>query len=122
MLTGLIGEHPSAVRSAALRAVASSLTASRLAADHLAAMMDDPELGAVAAARQILAAVPVLRDYPTQGARSALLKITSDRAVAERYLAGCPEEPRRGRFASELLTWLAEHGGLTTRQHTLDGS
>ncbi|WP_204007821.1 hypothetical protein [Virgisporangium aurantiacum] len=222
MLTGLIGEHPSEVRSAALRAVASSLTASRLAADDLAAIMDDPELGAVAAtalgcvgdhravphlvrlllsegteprlaaafravapagadpqapvaaARQILAAlpdscvpelpmrvlaafgpaaaaavpeliarlegaendtpdwafyvlgqigpaaaaaVPVLRDYPTQGARSALLKITSDRAVAERYLAGCPEEPRRGRFASELLTWLAEHGGLTTRQH-----
>lgn len=222
MLTGLIGEQPSELRSAALRALASSLTASRLAADDLAAMMDDPELGAVAATalgcagdhravpqlvrllhsegteprlaaafravaragadpqapvaavRQILAAlpdscapelpmrvlaafgpaaaaavpeliarlegaendtpdwafyvlgqigpaaaaaVPVLRDYPTQGARSALLKITSDRAVAERYLAGCPEELRRGRFASELLTWLAENGGLTTRQH-----
>jgi HEAT repeat protein len=222
MLTCLLGESPSEVRSAALGALASSLTASRLGADDLAAMMDDSELGAVAAtalgcvgdhravphlvrlmlsssdeprlaeafravarsgadpeapvaaARQILAAlpdscapelpmrvlaafgpaaaaavpeliarleeaendtpdwafyvlgqigpaaaaaVPQLRDYPTQGARSALLKITSDRTVAEQYLAGRPEELRRGRFASELLTWLAEHGGLTVRQH-----
>ncbi|MEU0562328.1 HEAT repeat domain-containing protein [Dactylosporangium sp. NPDC006015] len=222
MLTGLLGEGPSEVRSAALRALALSLTASRLRVDDLAAMMDDPELGAVAAtalgcvgdcravphlvrlmlsdsdeprlaeafravaragadpqapvaaARQILAALPAscspelpmrvlaafgpaavaavpeliarlegaendtpdwafyvlgqigpaaaaavpgLRDYPTQGATFALLKITSDRAVAERYLAGRPEELRRGRFASELLTWLAEHSGLTVRQH-----
>ncbi|MCW3820430.1 HEAT repeat domain-containing protein [Micromonospora sp. DR5-3] len=222
MLTGLLGEKPSEVRSAALRALALSLTASRLGADDLAAVMDDPDLGAVAAtalgcvgdhravphlvrlmlsdsdeprlaeafravaragadpeapvaaARQILAALPDscapelpmrvlavfgpaaaaavpeliarlegaendtpdwafyvlgqigpaaaaaapgLREYPTQGATSALLKVTSDRAVAERYLAGCPEELRRGRFASELLTWLAEHGGLTVRQH-----
>jgi hypothetical protein len=222
MLTGLIEEHPSEVRSAALRALASSLTASRLAADDLAAMMDDPELGAVAAtalgcvgdhravphlarlllsdsteprlaaafravaragadpeapvaaARQILAAVPdscapelpmqvlaafgpaaaaampeliaklegaendtpdwafyvlgeigpaaaaavpTLRYHPTAGAKSALLKITSDRAVAERHLAGCRDEPRRGRFTSQVLMWLAEHGGLTTRQH-----
>jgi hypothetical protein len=40
-----------------------------------------------------------------------------DRAVAERYLAGRPEELRRGGFESELLARLAEHGGLTVRQH-----
>ncbi|GAA4264307.1 hypothetical protein GCM10022255_116730 [Dactylosporangium darangshiense] len=222
ILTGLLGEEPAEVGSTALRALALSLTASRLRADDLAAVMDDPELGAVAAtalgcvgdhravphlvrlmlsdsdeprlaeafravaragadpqapvaaARQILAALPAscspelpmrvlaafgpaaaaavpeliarlegaendtpdwafyvlgqigpaaaaaapeLRDYPTQGATSALLNVTSDRAVAERYLAGRPEELRRDRFASQLLTWLAEHGGLTVRQH-----
>ncbi|SIM73023.1 HEAT repeat domain-containing protein [Micromonospora cremea] len=222
MLTGLLREEPSKVRSAALHALAASLTASRLAADELATVMDDPELGAVAAtalgsvgdhravphlvrlmlsvsdeprlaeafravaragvdpeapvaaARQILAAhpdshapelpmrvlaafgpaaaaavpeliaklrgaendtpdwafyvlgrigpaaaaaVPELRQYRTQGATFALLKVTSDRGVAERYLAGLPEELHRGRFVSALLTWLAEHGGLTIRQH-----
>ncbi|OJF15208.1 hypothetical protein [Couchioplanes caeruleus] len=49
MLTTLLSEKPSEARSAALRAVAASLTASRLAADELAAVLDDPELGAVAA-------------------------------------------------------------------------
>ncbi|MER7416866.1 HEAT repeat domain-containing protein [Micromonospora peucetia] len=222
LLTALLEEEPSEVRSAALHALAASMTASRLAADDLVVVLDDPDLGTVAAiglgsigdhravpylvrlmladsdeprlarafravaragadpdapvaaARQILAAlpdscspdlpmrvlaafgpaaapavpeliarlegaendtpdwafyvlgqigpaaaaaVPVLRDYPTQGATSALLKVTLDRAVAERYLAGRPEELRRGRFAPELLTWLAEHGGLTVRQH-----
>jgi hypothetical protein len=222
MLTALLKEEPSEVRSAALHALAASLTASRLAADDLAAVLDDPDLGEVAAtalgsvgdhravphlvrlmlsdndeprlaeafrvvarsgadpqapvaaARQILAAhpdsyapelpmrvlatigpaaaaavpeliaklqgaendtpdwafyvlgqigpaaaaaVPLLRQYPTQGATFALLQVTSDRMVAERYLAQLPEEPRRGRFASMLLTWLAEHDGLTVRQH-----
>ncbi|MEV0564901.1 hypothetical protein [Dactylosporangium sp. NPDC050588] len=222
MLTGIVEEHPSEGRSAALRALASSLTASRLGADSLAAVLDDPEVGAaaatalgcvgdhravphlvrlmlagsaeprlaeafravaragadsqapVAAGRRMLAAVPDscapelpmrvlaafgpsaaaavpeliarlegaendtpdwafhvlgtigpaaaaavphLRQYPTQGATSALLKITSDRAVAERYLAGHPEQLRRDRLAAQLLTWLAEHGGLTARQH-----
>jgi hypothetical protein len=63
------------------------------------------------------AAVPFLQQYRARGATSALLKITSDRAVAERYLAGRPEELRRDRLAAQLLTWLAEHGGLTIRQH-----
>ena len=63
------------------------------------------------------AAVPELREYRTQGATSALLKVTSDRAVAERYLAGRPEELRRAASHRSLLTWLAEHGGLTVRQH-----
>jgi len=63
------------------------------------------------------AAVPSLQQYGTQDATSALIKITSDRAVAERYLAGSPEELRRDRLAPQLLTWLAEHGGLTARQH-----
>ncbi|SHN14215.1 HEAT repeat domain-containing protein [Cryptosporangium aurantiacum] len=222
ILTGTLGEGPSEVRSAALNALAASLTASRLAADDLATVMDDPELGAVAAtalgsvgdhravpslvrlmlsdsdeprlaeafravaradadpgapvtaARQMLAAhpdscapdlpmqvlaafgpaaatalpeliarlrgaendtpdwafyvlgrigpaaaaaVPELRQYRAQGATLALLRVTSDREVAERYLAGRPDEPHRGRFESELLTWLAEHGGLTVRQH-----
>jgi hypothetical protein len=63
------------------------------------------------------AAAPSLRQYPTQGATLALLTITSDRAVAERYLAGRPEHLRRDRVAPALLTWLAEHGGLTGRQH-----
>ncbi|WP_433040199.1 hypothetical protein [Dactylosporangium sp. CS-033363] len=63
------------------------------------------------------AAVPHLRQYNTVGALPALLSITSDRAVADQYLSGRPEELRRGRLASQLLTWLAEHGGLTGRQH-----
>jgi HEAT repeat protein len=63
------------------------------------------------------AAAASLREYPTRGATLALLKITQDRAVADQYLAAQPEEPRRDRIAPALLTWLAEHGGLTTRQH-----
>ncbi|MGC4747057.1 hypothetical protein ACLQ28_15570 [Micromonospora sp. DT201] len=223
MLTGLLQDEMPDVRSAALHTLAASLTASRLAAGELAAVLDDPELGAVAAtalgsvgdhravphlvrlmlsgsgeprlaeafkavaqagadphasvaaARQILAALPdscspalpmrvlaafgpaaaaavpeliarlegaendtpdcaiyvlgrigpaagaaaaLLQQYPTQGATLALLKVTSDRAVAEQYLAGRPEQPgRRDWIASALLTWLAEHGGLTARQH-----
>ncbi|MDI6097496.1 hypothetical protein QLQ12_02640 [Actinoplanes sp. NEAU-A12] len=222
ILTGLLQDDIPEVRSAALHAVAASLTASRLAADELAAVLDEPELGAVAAtalgsvgdqravprlvrlmlsggeeprlaeafravaragadprapvaaARQILAALPdscepglpmrvlaafgpaaaaavpelvarlegaendtpdcaiyvlgrigpaaaaaaaSLRQYPLQGATLALLRVTSDRAVAEQYLDGRPEELRRGRVAAALLSWLAEHGGLTTRQH-----
>ncbi|MFF0379161.1 hypothetical protein [Actinoplanes missouriensis] len=62
-------------------------------------------------------AVPLLRQHSTQSAALALLRITSDRAVADRYLAGRPEELRHGHVAAELLTWLAGHGGLTTRQH-----
>jgi hypothetical protein len=60
------------------------------------------------------AAVPGLRRY---GATSALLAITEDRDVAERYLAGRPEKPRPDRLAAKLLTWLAEHGGLAADQH-----
>nr|BFE56426.1 hypothetical protein GCM10020063_009520 [Dactylosporangium thailandense] len=62
-------------------------------------------------------AVPHLRQYSTRGATSAPLKITSDRGVAERYPARRPEELRRDRLAAQALTWLAEHGGLTARQH-----
>ncbi|MFG1839569.1 hypothetical protein ACGFH8_14150 [Micromonospora sp. NPDC049175] len=223
ILTGLLEDEISEVRSTALHTVAASLTASRLAADELTALLDDPELGAVAAtalgsvgdhravphlvrlmlsdsdeprlaeaftavaragaapqvpvaaARQILAALPdtcapdlpmrvlaafgpaaaaavpeliarlegaendtpscaihvlgrigpaaaaaatPLRRYPTQGATLALLHVTSDRGVADTYLAGRPEQPvRRDGIASALLTWLVEHGGLTARQH-----
>lgn len=222
ILTGLLHDEIPEVRSAALHAVAASLTASRLAADELAAVLQDPELGAVAAtalgsvgdhravprlvrlllsgsdeprlaeafkavaragaepeapvaaARQILATLPdssepalpmrvlaafgpaaaaavpeliarlegaendtpdctiyvlgrigsaaaaaaaPLRQYPTQGATLALLQVTSDRAVAEQYLDGRPEELRQSRIGAALLSWLAEHGGLTTRQH-----
>jgi hypothetical protein len=221
-LTDLLHDEISGVRSAALGAVAASLTASRMAAGELAAVLDDPDLGAVAAtalggvgdqravpylvrlmlsgsdesrlaeafravaragadarvpvaaAREILAALPdscapvpvmrvlaafgsaaaaavpeliarlegaenetpdlaifvlgrigpaaaaaapVLRQYPTQGARLALLRVTSDRAVADQYLAGRPEQLGRDGIASALLTWLAEHDGLTARQH-----
>ncbi|PYC63437.1 hypothetical protein C7C45_31845 [Micromonospora arborensis] len=223
MLTGLLQDEISEVRSAALHTLAASLTASRIADDELAVLLDDPEFGAVAAtalgsvgdhravphlvrlmlsdsdeprlaeafkavaragadphapvaaARQILAALPdscapalpmrvlaafgpaaaaavpeliarlegaendtpdcaiyvlgrigpaaaaaaaLLRQYPTQGATLALLKVTSDRAVADQYLAGRPEQPgRRDGIAPALLTWLAEHDGLTARQH-----
>ncbi|MET8357880.1 HEAT repeat domain-containing protein [Micromonospora sp. NPDC005171] len=221
MLTGLLRDEISEVRSAALHTLAASLTASRLAADELASMLDDPDLGAVAAtalgsvgdhravphlvrlmlsdsdeprlaeafkavaragadpqasvaaARQMLAALPdscapalpmrvlaafgpaaaavpeviaklegaendtpscaiyvlgrigpaaaaaaaLLGQYPTQGATLALLKVTSDRTVADQYLGGRPEHPGRDGIASALLTWLAEHGGLTPRQY-----
>jgi hypothetical protein len=63
------------------------------------------------------AAAPLLRQYATAGATLALLRITSDRAVAERYLAGRPAELRRGGIPAVMLTWLAEHGGLDARQH-----
>ncbi|GAA2580931.1 hypothetical protein GCM10010435_67930 [Winogradskya consettensis] len=65
------------------------------------------------------AAVPELLRYPIQSAVFALLTITSDREVADRYLAARPEQPHRGRAASAMLTWIAEHGhaGLTARQH-----
>jgi len=222
ILTLLLRDESSAVRSAALHAVAASLTASRLAADELASMLDDPGLGAVAAtalgsvgdhravphlvqlmlsgsdeprlaeafkavaragadpqapvaaARQLLSAPPgssapdlpmrvlaafgpaaaaavpellarlegaqndaadcaihvlarigpaaaaaaaLLRQYPTHSATVALLKITSDRAVADRYLADRPERLRRDPSAPAVLTWLTRHGGLTARQH-----
>ncbi|GAB1692602.1 hypothetical protein [Krasilnikovia sp. M28-CT-15] len=45
-----------------------------------------------------------------------LTKITADRAVADEYLAGRPEEPRRGRTSAALLTWLTKHDGITERQ------
>ncbi|WP_146758812.1 hypothetical protein [Micromonospora noduli] len=68
----------------------------------------DPTAGAAAA---------LLRQYPTQGATLALFKVTSDRAVADQHLAGRPEQLARDGITSALLTWLAEHGGLTARQH-----
>ncbi|NMO50441.1 hypothetical protein HH310_04445 [Actinoplanes sp. TBRC 11911] len=216
VLTGLLREEPSEVRSAAVRALAASLTATRLAAADLAAVMDDPDLGAVAttalgcvgdhravpylvrlmlagsdeprlveafnavaaagadpqapvaAARQMLAAhadssepelpmrvlaafgpaaaaavpelharfgkvendtpdltfhvlgrigpaavaaAPSLREFSTQAALSALVKVTSDRDLAE-----LPPELRQSRFGSKLLAWLAEHAVLTARQ------
>jgi HEAT repeat protein len=69
------------------------------------------------------AAVPLLRRYAAaEGTRvdqvmTALLKITSDRAFADRVLAGLPEELRRHPIAAVLLTWLTRHDGLTGRQH-----
>jgi len=69
------------------------------------------------------AAVPLMRRYVAAGgsdadlAVRALLMITLDRAVADRFLAERPEQPRRCRIAPALLTWLADHGGLTDRQH-----
>ncbi|MGI5149313.1 hypothetical protein ACQEVC_23640 [Plantactinospora sp. CA-294935] len=68
------------------------------------------------------AAIPVLQQYANGRGRSAdlatraLLMITSDRAVADRYLAERPEQLRRCRIAPMLLTWLVDHGGLTDRQ------
>ncbi|GAA2706506.1 hypothetical protein Apa02nite_063000 [Actinoplanes palleronii] len=61
-----------------------------------------------------VAAVPHLRDH---GALFALVQMTSDRAPVDQHLAGLPEALRRGRLAAVLLTWLADHGGLTVRQH-----
>ncbi|WP_208466683.1 HEAT repeat domain-containing protein [Actinoplanes flavus] len=64
------------------------------------------------------AAIPYLREYPIQAATHALLEITLDRAPADRSLANCPERLlRHGRFAMDLLNWLAGNGGLTARQH-----
>jgi hypothetical protein len=62
-------------------------------------------------------AVPALRQYPVSAAMIPLLRITSDRTIAERYLAGRPAELRRGGLAAVMLTWLAENGGLDARQH-----
>ena len=56
-----------------------------------------------------------LRDFPTVGARLALLAVSGDRSVADRYLAGLPEQP--GGAAAPVLVWVARHGGLTARQH-----
>ena len=69
------------------------------------------------------AAVPLLRRYAKVGnsgadlAVRALVMITSDRVVADRFLAERPEQPRRCRNAPALLSWLADHGGLTGRQY-----
>ncbi|MEU8180779.1 hypothetical protein AB0B85_20080 [Micromonospora sp. NPDC049044] len=63
------------------------------------------------------AAAALLGQYSTQGATLALLTVTADRAVADNYLAGRPEQPGRDLLALALLTWLVEHGGLTARQH-----
>ncbi len=69
------------------------------------------------------AAVPLLRRYAATGGDSAgsavhaLLTITSDRAVADDYLAERPETPRHHTIAPALLTWLLDNGGLTDRQH-----
>lgn len=69
------------------------------------------------------AAVPLLRRYAKIGnsgadlAVRALVMITSDRVVADRFLAERPEQLRRCRIASVLLGWLTDHGGLTGRQH-----
>ncbi|BCJ39434.1 hypothetical protein GCM10010168_63180 [Actinoplanes ianthinogenes] len=47
----------------------------------------------------------------------ALLMITGDRAPADEFLAGRPERLGRGRVEAALLSRLADHGGLTDRQH-----
>lgn len=69
------------------------------------------------------AAVPLLRRYAASGRREsdlavrALLMMTWDRAVADRFLAERPEQLRRCRIAPALVNWLVDHGGLTGRQH-----
>ncbi|BCJ47918.1 hypothetical protein GCM10010168_22770 [Actinoplanes ianthinogenes] len=62
------------------------------------------------------AAAPALRQYGTGNAELALLEVTGDREVADRYLARCPEELRPGGIAAAMLAWLDERGGLTERQ------
>jgi hypothetical protein len=87
-------------------------------------------LGAIGPAAA--AAVPVLRRYAERPGRKAdsatwaLVMITSDRAPADRFFAERPENLGRCRIAPDLLTWLADHGGLTGRQrvqlrHLFDG-
>ncbi|GAB3864278.1 hypothetical protein GCM10029963_74430 [Micromonospora andamanensis] len=67
-------------------------------------------------------AVPLLRalmtghDRDADLATKAVLAITQDRSVADDYLDARPEHLRRCRIAPQLLTWLADHGGLTDRQ------
>lgn len=49
VLLGLVGEHASAVRTAAVDALAASLTATRIAADRFATLLDAPDVSAAAA-------------------------------------------------------------------------
>jgi hypothetical protein len=87
----------------------------------IAAVVDAPSRLAVHVLGRIgpaaAAALPVLRGCPEREVTFALLRITSDRTVADRRLAALPDEPGHNRSAAMLLTWLAEHDGLTARQH-----
>ncbi|BCY07585.1 hypothetical protein [Actinoplanes sp. L3-i22] len=105
----------------ALRVLAAFGPAAGAAVPELAARVrnaenDTPDLALHALGRigpAAAAAVPDLEHYPL-----ARFWVTRDRALADQHLAARPEVFRRGRVAdAEVLTWLAEHGGLTARQH-----
>lgn len=111
----LIALLDTGTRAAALHALAASTTASRLAAGHLAARLDDPELGATAAAAlqrigaapEIPAGPPSFTEPPRFAGPEEAVRVLDERRgiqrVSEREL--------------EALTWLAEHGGLTAERH-----
>ncbi|MET7673121.1 HEAT repeat domain-containing protein [Micromonospora luteifusca] len=119
----MVAVHALAALGPAARAAVPELTARLRAAvdrgDPAAARLE------VFALQQIgpsaTPAVALLRPLMTSDPRDdfaarAVLAITQNRVVADDYLDARPEQLRRCRIAPHLLTWLADHGGLTDRQ------
>lgn len=111
-------EPASAMRMLAAFGPAAAAAVPELVARTRNAENDTPDWALHVLGRIGPAAAAAVPELPDWNRPLITLRVTQDRAAAERHLAARPEVFRRGRAEdAEMLTWLAEHGELTDRQH-----